>query len=231
MGHLRRTSRSLLLPGLGLLGLSAFLLSGIAAGAAEGVAQTFSFDRVNGVYSNPNPDLAPIRQGALTVQMRSPSNRVEVRENRLLLQANGDGTHSAWLTVEVQGEGALEADLLVAGMTSTMTDRVVLPPQTLLFEGRIRLERADGGYRVTGLEFQPEVRLEIESELAKGLVATCSRVSLLVPLAGGCQELERSLSTATVPMPEAGSTFLLSDDLLTDFDRKLLDAYLAGSTS
>ncbi|MCB1036873.1 MAG: hypothetical protein KDD47_23810, partial [Acidobacteria bacterium] len=171
------------------------------------------------------------RQGPLVVQMRSPANRVELRENRLLLRPNADGTHTAWLTVELQGEGDLEADLLVAGISSTMTDKVSLPPQTLLLEGRIRLERVEDGYRVTGVELQPEVRLEIRSQLAKGLVATCSRLSILVPVAGGCQELDRSLSTATVPMPKAGTSFLLPDELLTDTDRRRLDAYLGLSPS
>ena len=204
---------------------------GQGLGQEQGLGQgeTFSFEKVNGVYSNPNPDLEPIQQGPLTVQLRSPANRVELRENRLLLTPNADGTHSAWLTLELQGEGDLEADLMVGGMTSKMTDKVSLPPQTLLLEGKIELRRQDSGYLVTGVELQPEVRLEIRSQLAKGLVTTCSRFSLLVPLGVGCKELERSLSMATVPMPEAGTTFLLSDELLTDSDRKQLDAYLERS--
>ncbi len=194
---------------------------------ADTDAETFSFDRVNGVYSNPNPDLEPIHQGPMTVQLRSPANRVELRENRLLLRPNEDGTHNAWLTLELQGEGDLEADLLIGGMTSTMTDKVTLPPQTLLLEGRIRMDRVDGGYRVTAVDLQGEVRLEIRSQLAEGLVTTCSRISILVPLGASCKELERSLSVATVPMPESGTTFLLSDDLLTDSDRQGLDTYLS----
>ena len=198
-----------------------------APGAATADGETFSFERVNGVYSNPDPELAPIRQGAVTVQMRSPANRLELRENRLLLRPNGDGTHRAWLTIELQGEGDLEADLLIGGMTSTMKDRVSLPPQTLLLEGRVRMERVEAGYRITGVELQRELRLEIRSQLAKGLVTTCTRISILVPLGAGCQELERSLSVATIPMPEPGTEFVLSDELLTDADRRRLDSYLS----
>jgi hypothetical protein len=207
------------------LGLVTFAL---AAGAAdEGGFQTFSFSEVNGVYSNPNPEIAPVQQGPVTVALRSPANEIELRENRLLLRPLGGGEHLAWLTVELQGKGDLEADLTMAGATSTMKEVVELPPQVLRLEGKIRLERVADGYRVTAVELQPEVRLEIRSQVASTLVGTCNRLAIVLPVGASCSQLERSLNEAVVPLPPPGETFLLPDTLLTDGDRERLNAYLA----
>ena len=209
--------------------LGALVLLAWPAAAAEQSdgSQTFSFSRVNGVYSNPNPEIAPVRQGPVTVTLRSPANEVEVRENRLLLRPLGGGEHRAWLTLELQGKGDLEADLTMAGATTTMKDVVELPPQTLRLEGRIRLERVAEGYQVTAVELQPEVKLEIRSQVASTLVGTCNRLAFVIPVGPSCGQLERSLNEAVVPLPPPGETLLLPDILLTDEDRGRLDAYLA----
>jgi hypothetical protein len=44
-----------------------------------------------------------------------------------------------------------------------------------------------------------------------------------------CEGLNRALSTAVVPLPPAGESYLLEDGDLTAEERRQLDTYLAGS--
>jgi len=210
-----------------LFALALLVSPSVATGQCDG-SQTFSFSKVNGVYSNPNPEIAPVEQGVVTVTLRSPSNEVELRENRLLLKPLEGGEHHAWLTVEIQGKGDLEADLAMAGAMTTMKDVVALPPQTLRLEGKIRLERVADGYQITAVELQKEVKLEIRSQVAASLVGTCKRLAFVMPVGSSCTQLEISLNEAAVPLPPAGEKFLLPDSLLTDEDRDRLDSYLAS---
>lgn len=189
--------------------------------------ESFHFERLDGVYSNPDPPLAPIEQGSLTVALRSPANRVQLFRHELRLRPLGDGTHGAWLEAEIGGRGDLEADLSIAGATTTrLTDEVEIPRQVLRVFGQIRLDRVEDGYLVTAVELQPRVRLDIRSRLAGSLSGTCRSFTRLLPLGIECGSLEQALATAAVPLPKPGETFLLPDRLLTDEDRRRLDAYL-----
>jgi hypothetical protein len=199
---------------------------GLLVAASGAGAEEFRFSRVNGTYSNPNPELAPVQQGLVTVQLRSPKNEVHLRKNHLILRPAGGGTHAAELTVEVEGRGDLEADLGVSGMATTLVDEVVLPRQSLRLTGRIRLERVDDGYRVTAVELQPFVQLAIESKVAGTLVTACKRFALFMPVGASCDQLATSLGQAEVPLPKAGTVLILSDELLTPEDRRQLDSYL-----
>ena len=208
--------------------LAVTLMASIQVTAKAGSApEPFQFSLINGTYSNPNPDIAPVKRGLVTIQLRSPANEVQLLGHRLTLQPLPGGLHAASLQLEMEGEGQLEADLTVSGVSTELEDDVVLPRQTIVLDGQIRLERAGSGYRITAVELPPELKLRIQSRLAGSLVETCKRFTLLIPLGFGCTELERSLAEATVPLPEEGETFLLSDSLLTQGDRRKLDAYLS----
>lgn len=211
------------------LALLAVAPAGQAQQQTAGGFQVFTFSKVNGVYSNPDPDITPVQRGPVTVTLRSPSNEVELRENRLLLKPAGGGLHLAWLTLEVQGQGDLEADLDLGPQTSRMKDVVILPPQTVVVEGKIRLERVENGYLATAVELPKEVKLEIRSQVAASLVETCGSLALFMPLGSACGELQESLEKAAVPMPPPGETLLLQDAMLTEEERRQLDLYLAGS--
>ncbi len=200
------------------------LLGTLASATGEG--EHFQFHRANATYSNPDPQLAPVERGPMTLRLRSPSNSVDLLEHDLVLRPLGKGVHAAALRVELTGEGDLEADLMISGVATQLKDKVVLPRQTLLLEGEIRLDRVENGYRITAVRLQPEIKLRIESQLAGSLVSTCKRFSVLIPLGSSCLELERSLTEAAVPLPQEGETFLLGDPLLTPEDRHQLDAYL-----
>ncbi|MCB1057182.1 MAG: hypothetical protein KDD11_16900 [Acidobacteria bacterium] len=205
--------------------LGVVLAGGVVA--AVPVEETFHFARIDGTYSNPDPVIAPIEQGGLTVQLRSPANRVQLFDHELQLRPLGDGTHGAWLKAVIGGQGDLEADLSIGGAPAThLTDEVEIPRQVLKVFGQIRLERVADGYLVTAVELQPRVELKIQSRLASSLAGTCRGFTRLLPLGIDCGGLESALAQAAVPMPAAGETFLLPDRLLTDADRHQLDAYL-----
>lgn len=186
-----------------------------------------SLEGVNGVYSNPNPELEPVRRGPLTIHLRSPENRVRLASHRLWLSPRGGGRHAARLTAVIEGGGQLEADLVLAGSVQQLSDEVRLPRQRLNLEGEVRLARADGGYRITAVSSaRPTVSVAIESDLVDDAVATCQQVARLLLLSSTCNVIGIALSHAVVPLPEPGTRLFLADAQLTESDRARLDAYL-----
>ena len=183
------------------------------------------FQLLNGVYSNPNPELDPVRQGPITVELRSPRNSLQLFRHRLALAPLGDGTFQAQLVADFEGEGDLEADVHLAGITRTLSDTVRLPRQTLVVAGRIRLERVENGFRAVALELPKEVTLAIDSQLGASLAVTCRGLTRFLPLVG-CGSLEAALKKATIPLPEPGTELLLGDEQLTGEERALLQALL-----
>lgn len=213
-----------------LVVLAALALFLTPAARASSEARYFEFERLNGVYSNPDPELAPVRQGALTVELRSPANQVRLHSHRLRLVALEDGTQGAVLQAEIEGRGDLEAELSVGGPATRLVDEVEIPRQSISVFGQIELQRVEGGYRVTAIELQPTVKVAIRSRLAGSLAETCRTFSRMLPLGVDCDGVESSLAQATLPLPGPGASFLLPDEGLDDDDRRRLDAHLAAST-
>jgi hypothetical protein len=214
--------------------LIAFLVSSALVSQVEGSAsnqgQYFEFEGVNGLYSNPDPPINPVRQGSVTVTLRSPSNQVRLHSHRLRLVPLGGGTHGAFLDVEIEGQGDVVADLALAGTVTQLNDEVEIPRQRLHLFGEIQLRREAEGYRVIAVELQPTVRVEVRSRLAGSLAGTCRGFSRILPLAVDCNGLEQALAQAAVPLPDPGETFLLPNALLSDQDRQELDRYLGLSS-
>ncbi|MDY7091976.1 MAG: hypothetical protein SX243_03305 [Acidobacteriota bacterium] len=203
--------------------------TGAAGSEGRSDSQYFEFEGVNGLYSNPDPPINPVRQGNLTVTLRSPSNQVRLHSHRLRLVPLEGGTHGAFLDVEIEGQGDVVADLAVSGAVTQLDDEVEIPRQRLHLFGEIRLQREAEGYRVIAVELQPTVRVEVRSRLAGSLASTCRGFSRILPLAMDCDGLEQALARAAVPLPGPGETFLLPDRLLSDQDRRELDRYLGLS--
>jgi hypothetical protein len=200
--------------------------TGVAPPPAEARA-VLEFERVNGLYSNPDPELEPVQQGPITVQLRSPENSVELFRHRLALVPMPQGRWRAQLAVEFEGEGKLEADVSLAGMTTLLKDEVRLPRQQLVVTGTILMERVDQGYRVLALELPPNIEVALESRLATNVVVACRNLTRFLPLVG-CTGLKDALRRATVPLPPAGTELFLPDSLLTDPDRATLNHLLGG---
>lgn len=222
----RRFGLPIAIAGL-LLALAAPRSQAASSGPFTGV---FSFKKLNSAYSEPDPRIEPVRQGPITVALRSPENRVDVLSNQMVLRPSNDGSHTVWLTLELMGQGKVEAELTLEGGGSTrLADVVELPRQTLLVTGRVHIERVDGAYRFTGLELPPSIVIEIGSKVATTLVETCNRFGLLLALGNTCKQLDRALTGAEIPLPPAGESYLLADELTTPEERAALAAYLARS--
>jgi hypothetical protein len=164
----------------------------------------------------------------VTVRLTSPRNSLTVRNHLLRLEPGVGGSHSADLRVEFSGKGWLVADVDVGGAQTRLQDEVVVPPQVVNLQGRVRLRRVQGGYEVTPEELPRQVGVRIESGVGRQLVELCDSVSALPIADMDCGSLQRALSRVSVPLPAPGETFLLEDSDLTGAERQQLDGYLRG---
>ncbi|MGD2114516.1 MAG: hypothetical protein PVG07_05680 [Acidobacteriota bacterium] len=192
-----------------------------AAGAAS-----FVFPSLNGKYSMDGTQLEPIRQGALTIHLSSPSNLLIIRGHALELEPLPDGSYRSRVTVDFQGKGALVARFETSNGTtsSPMEDELVVPRQTLDLKGRVRFHRVPEGWEVTALELPRIARVDIRSRLAISLVTTCEQLAAFLGL--DCGGLDRSLSRVEVPLPEPGTVFFLEEADLTPEEVRRLDGFL-----
>ncbi len=184
------------------------------------------FERFNRSYTDITPEIDPVSQGPLTIRLSAPRSNMVVRNHLLRLEPGAGGSHSAELRVEFQGKGWLVADVDVAGMASRLQDEVVVPPQALNVQGRVRITRDPNAYVITPEQLPKRVRVKIQSGIATDVVGACRGVAVLAGIdCGGVQE---ALSTAVVPLPPPGESYLLEDAELTAAERKQLESYLAG---
>jgi hypothetical protein len=193
--------------------------------AADGAA-SFTFAPCNRTYQQRGAELAPVTQGGVNIEVRSPENRLDLLSHRLDLTPLGDGTHRAHFVAEFAGSGELIADVGVAGMTSRLEDSVTVPRQERIVVGRVRLGRGEQGYEITPVELPDAVDVRIESRLAGRFAALCESFALLPGMLLDCGALRAGLSRARVPMPESGETYLLPAECLDAGLRQRLDAYL-----
>lgn len=199
-------------------------------GAAASPPGQFRFERFNRSYAEAIPEIAPIEQGPVTIRLSSPKSNLTLRSHFLRLEPGPGGSHSAELRVEFLGKGWLVADVDVGGLAATrLQDQVLVPPQAATLEGRVRLTREPGAYVITTEQLPQQMRVRIQSGIANQVVGFCERIPVLPGTDLDCGRLDRALSTAVVPLPPAGESYLLEDAELTPAERSQLDAYLASS--
>ncbi|MDA8019680.1 MAG: hypothetical protein MPN21_19750 [Thermoanaerobaculia bacterium] len=185
-------------------------------------------ETLNGTFTDLRAGFVPIDRGGATILLRSPRHRITVHGHRLTLSEVPDsppGTYDVWLTVDLDGDGELEAIVQQTG--TELKDRVVAPRQTVRMSSRLRLTSVDGGFSIEVVKpYLHTLDFRIESRLAAQIVSSCSGLSLFV---GGldCEALEDALGVARVPMPEAGQRFWLPAERLTEADRELLRSWAA----
>jgi hypothetical protein len=218
---------------LGLAGLAAAQAPPAPAAAAPPAPTELTFPRFNDVYEQPGAVSEPMRQGGMTIRLRSPENHLVLRSHRVRLAPMGDGTHWVEVVADFAGRGRVLADLDFGnGQPTRLEDEVVLPPQTRTVVGRVVIARGENGdYEITPVELPKTVAIAFESKLAGGLADLCRTVALLGGLAIDCGSVEAGLTTAAIPLPEPGETYLLPTDRMTAEDRAKLDAYLAAARS
>lgn len=201
-----------------------------AAQTTEETVYRGELEALNQTFTDLQIGLVPVQRGAMTILLSSPSHRVTVYSNRLTVRTVGDapaGTFDAWLTVELDGEGDLEAR--IEAMQRTLQDRVVASRQTVRVASRLRLIEAVDGFVLEIVKpYLHTVDFEIQSRLADQIVASCSGFAFLL---GGidCEALRAALGVAKVPMPEAGDRYWLAAKHLSESDRAFLATWAASA--
>lgn len=200
-----------------LLGATAVLAEGDDAGEIE-----LAF--ANGEHRDLDSNLAPVRQGAMTIHVSSPQHLLTVHSNHLRFARAGDAVDASF-EVDFEGEGDLVAVLEAGTIKNRLKDHVRAPRQTVRVDGRIRLQKIEGGYAVTFLEGPPNVELKIESELAGNLVSLCQVLSRIPLVPVRCDGLREALSVVTVPLPGADEPVYLDAARLTETERAFFDRF------
>jgi len=191
-------------------------------------ARTFEFESLNRTYQMDDSQMAPVQQGPITIRLSSPSNALVVRNHSVVLRPLGDGSYRASVGLDFLGKGDLVADFETqSGQSSRLEDLVVVPPQTLHLDGRIRFARVADGWDVTALALPEQVEIDIRSQLANSLITLCSQMAVFLGL--DCDGLDRSLTRVAVSLPPPGSIFHLPASDLTRDEAARLDTYLGFS--
>ncbi|HYG63151.1 MAG TPA: hypothetical protein VEL74_11260 [Thermoanaerobaculia bacterium] len=206
--------------------LATLLVAGGALSQAEAPGQ-LQFARLNRTYSDVITEIEPIRQGPVTVRLSSPRHQLTVRNHLLRLEPGTGGSHSAELRVDFSGKGWLVADVDVAGMGGRLEDDVTVPAQSQTVEGRARVRKVAEGYLITPEQLPKSVRVRIQSGVGSRIAGFCDRAAALLFSNVDCGGLNRALSTAVVPLPAAGESYLLENAELTAAERQRIDSYLA----
>jgi hypothetical protein len=190
--------------------------------------RVFAFDRLNRGYEMDGSQIAPIRQGPVTIHLESPRNSLILRDHSVALTPRGDGTFDTSIVLDFLGSGDLIADMVTdAGTSSRMEDLVIVPRQAVRLNGRVRFARVPGGWDVTALSLPKKVEIGIQSRLAGNLVTMCGTMGVFLGL--DCDALDASLSRVDVPLPEAGSVFFLPESELTEAEVGALERFLGQS--
>ena len=206
---------------LGFAGLLGLLMAATPAPPADqGIELTY----LNQTYSNLEADLAPIKEGPLAIQLSSPSHRLTLHRNRLVLTPNAGGDANAWVEAEFEGAGDLIADIEGGALTTQLRDHVVVPRQTVRQRGKVSVARDAESYRLRVLEAPPSVPVRIRSDLVGRCVAICRGLGLLAVV--DCGRLERALSTVHIPIRSDQSILRLPFARLSAADRAYLDRFV-----
>jgi hypothetical protein len=207
----------------------ALLTAGLSIGlatVARAQDRTFTFTQLDRTYTDLVGEVQPIEQGPLTVRPSSPKNSVTLKENRLKLHPEGNGVYSGHLELDIFGKGWMVADVDAGSLSTRFQDELLLPPQTLRFDGKVKVERVEGGYRATALEAPRTFEIALQSKLVQSLLSWCDTASSVPFTRIDCTGMERSLTHVQIPLPGAGGPYFLADTDLTPDERRDLDGYL-----
>lgn len=194
--------------------------------ATAGEAGVFELASLNRSHDRLAADIAPIESGPVRVLLSSPHHVLTLISNRLVLRPLADGVYDLDLQLEFAGRGQLIADLDLSGARSRLEDELTVPSQRRTVVAKVRIARSASGYLLTPLELPASFEVAIESRLGGQLVSVCRGLSAFGLLPLSCDQLERSLSLVSVPMPAPGETYLLDLDRLSPAERAEIDAFL-----
>ncbi len=210
------------------LALAVFL--SLPAGlAAAGAPEAFRFEKLNRAYSDFVEELAPIGEEGMSIHLTSPSQTMILRDHRIRLTPLGpakDGAFSGEVELDIQGKGALIADVVMGPIVRQLTDEIVVPPQTLRLAGKVRIRRVADGYEITPDQLPSRIEVAVQSQTINQILALCDQAATLSLGAVDCSGLDRALTKPAVPIPGGGAAIFLGDENLSGDDRARLDALL-----
>ena len=183
-------------------------------------------DRIDGIHTDIETDLAPVEMGPLSITLRPTDHRIEILEHELALGGADSGLDAARLRARYRGEADLVAEIEVAGVASEIEDHLVLPEQEIELSGLVELGLQDDGIVVTTIEHPEHVEVEIESGLAEKLQLLCGGLALMAMGNLDCDTLDQLLSVVRVPLPEPGREFFVPFTELTTSERRQIEEYL-----
>lgn len=196
--------------------------------ARPAFADTVEIAAANGVYGQLGAQLQPIRQGPFTINVASPRHELKVHANRLDLQPGPGNTVDARFEVELEGFGDLIADVVGPNDSrSHFEEKVTARRQRVRVAASMRLQKVPQGYLWTLLTpLTPTIDFSVESNLSQQLLSTC-RILEVVPMLSlmDCDALKSALTTLKVPMPKAGTQWLVAFDRLTESEKRFLDRF------
>ncbi len=201
------------------------LLVLLAAPLAAQPAAEIEIGFMNGLYTDLDQGIAPVRRGGMTIHVSSPEHRLTVHGNRLRLAGTEDDTVEALLEVDFEGEGKIVAELESGAARQRFDDQVAAPRQTVTVTGEARLEKVEDGYLMTVVGGDETVELVIHSGMGDRLVGLCRLFERLPFIPINCAGIETALSVVTVPLPRPGEQFLVPAEQLTAEEKAFFDRY------
>lgn len=206
--------------------LAAALWLGATTLAAAAGPADFTFQKLNRTYTDFVPELEEVREGGVVVKLASPTQALVLRDHRIHLVPGADGVFDGSLELDIQGKGLVIADVDFGPLEERFNEDVIVPPQTVRLDGKIRMRRVEGGYAIDPVQIPSKVSVAVQSKTINSILALCDQAAILSLGSIECDGLESALTRPTMPIP-AGETFTLQDSELTDADRAALDALLA----
>ena len=191
----------------------------------EAEARVVSFERLNRVYENLIDDLTPVRIGPAEVLLRSPEHALTVNRHEAALRPGDDGVLETALELELAGSGRIDADITIGSLKSRLSQELVVPRQTLLLEGAIRVRRSGEGYWITTVRMPEAAQVRIESELGTRLFTVCRQMALVL-VSLDCDAIERAVTLIRAPLPEAGGEYLIAYEDVAPEEREAFDRFL-----
>lgn len=201
----------------------------LPGGLAAGAPSELRFEKLNRAYSDFVEELAPIGEQGMSIHLTSPSQTMILRDHRIRLTPvtpAEDGAFAGEVELDIQGKGALIADVVMGPIVRQLTDEIVVPPQTLRLASKIRVRRVADGYEITPEQMPSRIEVAVQSRTINQILELCDQAATLSLGAIDCSGLDRALTRPAVPIPGGGGSFLLGDENLTDADRSRLDAVL-----
>jgi len=180
---------------------------------------------LNQTHSNLDIEIPPIQEGPLRVRLSSPSHRLTLHHNRLVLQPSGGRDPDAWVEAELEGAGDLVAKIESGSVATQFQDHVIVPRQVVRLQGKARVARDAESYMLRLVEGPSSVPVRIRSGVIDRCVALCKGLGMFTAV--DCGRLEKALSTVHVPLRSEETALRIPRAQLAESERAYLDRFVS----